>query len=106
MVTPENHPIHLHGYDFYFIAQGFRNFDPKKDTSKFKLVDPSMRNTVGVPVNGWAVIRFIADNPGVWIMHCHLDVHISWGLAMAFLVENGVGELQTIQLPPPDLPIC
>ncbi|KAG4196276.1 hypothetical protein ERO13_A06G160500v2 [Gossypium hirsutum] len=105
IVTPENHPIHLHGYDFYIIAQGFGNFDPKKDTSKFNLVDPPLRNTVGVPVNGWAVIRFVADNP-VWIMHCHLDVHINWGLAMAFLVENGVGELQTIQLPPPDLPIC
>ncbi|TYI23805.1 hypothetical protein ES332_A06G189900v1 [Gossypium tomentosum] len=106
IVTPKNHPIHLHGYDFYIIAQGFGNFDPKKDTSKFNLVDPPLRNTVGVPVNGWAVIRFVADNPGVWIMHCHLDVHINWGLAMAFLVENGVGELQTIQLPPPDLPIC
>ncbi|KAH1055487.1 hypothetical protein J1N35_033552 [Gossypium stocksii] len=106
IVTPENHPIHLHGYDFYIIAQGFGNFDPKKDTSKFNLVDPPMRNTVGVPLNGWAVIRFVADNPGVWIMHCHLDVHINWGLAMAFLVENGVGELQTIQPPPPDLPIC
>ncbi|OWM87383.1 laccase-12-like isoform X2 [Punica granatum] len=104
--TAENHPIHLHGYDFYIIAEGFGNFDPKKDSSKFNLVDPPMRNTVGVPVNGWAVIRFVADNPGVWIMHCHLDVHISWGLAMAFLVENGVGELQSIEPPPSDLPLC
>ncbi|KAK8592163.1 hypothetical protein V6N13_062749 [Hibiscus sabdariffa] len=106
IVTPENHPIHLHGYDFYIIAEGFGNFNPKTDTSKFNLVDPPMRNTVGVPVNGWAVIRFVADNPGVWLMHCHLDVHINWGLAMAFLVENGVGDLQSIQSPPPDLPIC
>ncbi|KAE8694831.1 Laccase-5 [Hibiscus syriacus] len=106
IVTPENHPIHLHGYDFYIIAEGFGNFDPKTDTSKFNLEDPSLRNTAAVPVNGWAVIRFVADNPGVWIMHCHLDVHITWGLAMAFLVENGVGELQTLQAPPSDLPIC
>ncbi|OMO75900.1 Multicopper oxidase, type 1 [Corchorus olitorius] len=106
IVTPENHPIHLHGYDFYIIAEGFGNFNPKKDTSKFNLVDPPLRNTVAVPVNGWAVIRFVADNPGVWIMHCHLDVHIGWGLAMAFLVENGVGELQSLQAPPADLPIC
>ncbi|KAE8695474.1 Laccase-3 [Hibiscus syriacus] len=106
IVTPENHPIHLHGYDFYIIAEGFGNFDRKTDTSKFNLVDPPLRNTAAVPVNGWAVIRFVADNPGVWIMHCHLDVHITWGLAMAFLVENGVGELQTLQAPPPDLPIC
>ncbi|KAG1365659.1 putative Laccase-3 [Cocos nucifera] len=102
----ENHPIHMHGYDFYILAEGFGNFKAAKDAAKFNLVDPPMRNTVGVPVNGWAVIRFVADNPGVWLMHCHLDVHITWGLAMAFLVENGVGELQALEPPPADLPIC
>ncbi|KAF5193463.1 Laccase-12 [Thalictrum thalictroides] len=104
--TTENHPIHLHGYDFYIVAEGFGNFNAKKHTSQFNLVDPPMRNTVAVPVGGWAVIRFVADNPGVWLMHCHLDVHITWGLAMAFLVEDGVGELQSIEPPPADLPQC
>nr|WDA42965.1 laccase-12 [Fagopyrum tataricum] len=102
----ENHPIHLHGYDFYIVATGFGNFNPKTDTRKFNLVDPPMRNTVAVPVNGWAVIRFVADNPGVWLMHCHLDVHITWGLAMAFVVEDGVGVLETLEDAPADLPVC
>ncbi|KAJ3680896.1 hypothetical protein LUZ60_015385 [Juncus effusus] len=102
----ENHPIHLHGNDFYILGQGFGNFDPKKDTSSFNLIDPPLRNTVGVPVNGWAVIRWVGDNPGVWLMHCHLDVHITWGLAMAFLVEDGVGELESLEPPPTDLPLC
>ncbi|RWV83431.1 hypothetical protein GW17_00054962 [Ensete ventricosum] len=102
----ENHPIHIHGYDFYILAEGFGNFNAAKDNAKFNLVDPPMRNTVGVPVSGWAVIRFVADNPGVWLMHCHLDVHITWGLAMAFLVEDGVGELQSLEEPPVDLPVC
>ncbi|KAI4306892.1 hypothetical protein L6164_030132 [Bauhinia variegata] len=106
IVTPENHPIHLHGYDFYIIAEGFGNFDPKKDTAKFNLVDPPLRNTVAVPANGWAVIRFVADNPGAWIMHCHLDVHITWGLATIFVVENGVEKLQAMEAPPLDLPVC
>ncbi|KAK6135768.1 hypothetical protein DH2020_030463 [Rehmannia glutinosa] len=104
--TAENHPIHLHGYDFYIIAEGFGNFNPSRDTTKFNLVDPPLRNTASVPVGGWAVIRFVADNPGVWLLHCHLDVHITWGLAMAFLVENGVSELQTLEAPPADLPVC
>ncbi|KAG4989846.1 hypothetical protein AAZX31_11G237300 [Glycine max] len=106
IVTPENHPIHLHGYDFYIVAEGFGNFDAKKDTAKFNLVDPPLRNTVAVPVNGWAVIRFVADNPGAWLLHCHLDVHIGWGLATVLLVENGVGKLQSIEPPPLDLPLC
>ncbi|KAL7229228.1 hypothetical protein ACSBR2_007848 [Camellia fascicularis] len=104
--TAENHPIHLHGYDFYIIAQGFGNFNPSRDTSKFNLVDPPLRNTASVPVGGWSVIRFVADNPGVWLLHCHLDVHITWGLAMIFLVENGVGELEALEPPPADLPVC
>ncbi|GJU50652.1 laccase-12-like protein [Tanacetum coccineum] len=84
---------------------GFGNFNPATDTSKFNLVDPPLRNTVSLPVNGWAVIRFVADNPGAWIMHCHLDFHIGWGLAMVFLVENGVGKLETLPQPPADLPL-
>ncbi|KAG2622618.1 laccase-23-like [Panicum virgatum] len=106
ILAGENHPIHLHGYDFYILGEGFGNFNAARDTGRLNLEDPPMRNTVGVPVNGWAVIRFVADNPGVWLMHCHLDVHITWGLAMAFLVEDGVGELQSLEAPPPDLPLC
>ena len=46
------------------------------------------------------------NETGVWLMHCHLDVHIKWGLGMAFLVENGVGELETLEAAPHDLPVC
>jgi laccase len=60
----ESHPIHLHGYDFYIVGTGFGNYNPQTDPQKFNLVDPPMRNTVNVPVNGWAAIRFVADNPG------------------------------------------
>lgn len=63
--TAENHPIHLHGYDFYILAEGFGNFNPATDTSKFNLVDPPLRNTASLPVKGWTVIRFVADNPGI-----------------------------------------
>lgn len=104
--TAENHPIHLHGYDFYIIAEGFGNFNPATDTSKFNLVDPPLRNTASLPVSGWAVIRFVADNPGSWIMHCHLDVHIGWGLATVLLVEDGLEVSQKLQKPPADLPVC
>ncbi|XP_020085980.1 laccase-3-like [Ananas comosus] len=106
IVAGEEHPMHVHGYQFYVLATGFGNYNPATDPAGFNMVDPPQRNTVGVPVNGWAVIRFVADNPGVWLVHCHLDVHIVWGLAMAFLVENGVGELQAVEPPPIDLPLC
>ncbi|KAH6828351.1 laccase 17 [Perilla frutescens var. hirtella] len=102
----ESHPLHLHGYNFYVVGQGFGNFDPQKDPQRFNLVDPVERNTIAVPSGGWAAIRFRADNPGVWFMHCHFEVHMSWGLKMVWIVLDG--ELPNQKLPPPpsDLPKC
>ena len=59
----ESHPLHLHGYNFYVVGQGFGNIDPNNDPAKFNLVDPVERNTIGVPSGGWVAIRFQADNP-------------------------------------------
>ncbi|KAK3206613.1 hypothetical protein Dsin_020659 [Dipteronia sinensis] len=106
IVTVEDHPMHLHGYDFYVVGMGFGNFNPSRDTATFNLINPPRRNTIGTPPGGWVAIRFVAANPGIWLLHCHIDAHLSWGLAMAFLVENGVGKLQTVQPPPLDLPRC
>ncbi|KAJ6948205.1 hypothetical protein NC651_002532 [Populus alba x Populus x berolinensis] len=106
MLTPENHPVHLHGFNFFEVGRGIGNFNPKKDPKKFNLADPVERNTIGVPAGGWTAIRFIADNPGVWFMHCHLEVHTTWGLKMAFVVDNGEGPNESVLPPPPDLPEC
>lgn len=64
MIAPENHPLHLHGFNFYVVGSGLGNFDPQNDAKSFNLVDPVERNTVGVPNAGWTAIRFRADNPG------------------------------------------
>ncbi|PWA66475.1 coagulation factor 8, Laccase [Artemisia annua] len=104
--STEDHPVHLHGYHFYVVGQGFGNFNPSSDPARFNLIDPPQRNTIDVPVGGWAAIRFVADNPGVWLMHCHIDTHLAWGFAMAFIVGNGVGPSQTLLPAPVDLPPC
>ncbi|KAI4318259.1 hypothetical protein L6164_026048 [Bauhinia variegata] len=106
IIGAENHPLHLHGFNFYVVGQGVGNFDPKKDPSKFNLVDPIERNTAGVPSGGWVAVRFLADNPGVWFMHCHLEVHTSWGLKMAWIVQDGKRHNQKLPPPPSDLPKC
>lgn len=64
IIAPENHPVHLHGFNFFVVGRGTGNFNPKKDPKRFNLVDPVERNTVGVPSGGWTAIRFRADNPG------------------------------------------
>ncbi|GAA0165867.1 oxidase [Lithospermum erythrorhizon] len=100
----ENHPMHLHGHDFHVIALGYGNYNPA--TARFNLVNPQLQNTVAVPIGGWTVIRFRANNPGVWFIHCHLEVHVPWGLATAFIVENGPTPETSLIAPPQDLPKC
>ncbi|AES79259.1 putative laccase [Medicago truncatula] len=102
----ESHPLHLHGFNFFVVGQGFGNFDSNSDPQNFNLVDPVERNTVGVPSGGWVAIRFLADNPGVWFMHCHLEIHTSWGLKMAWIVLDGKLPNQKVLPPPVDLPKC
>eukprot|EP00250_Pteridium_aquilinum_P005459 c15546_g1_i1 orf=321-2054(-) len=105
LVSKENHPIHLHGFSFYLVGYGTGNFQ-NSDSSSFNLVDPPLLNTIGVPAGGWVAIRFKANNPGVWFMHCHLEIHTSWGLATAIIVNNGNRHDQVLPAPPADLPPC
>ncbi|KAJ6987209.1 hypothetical protein NC653_020442 [Populus alba x Populus x berolinensis] len=106
IIAPESHPFHLHGFNFFVVGKGFGNFDPDNDPKKFNLADPVERNTISVPTAEWAAIRFRADNPGVWFLHCHLEVHTTWGLKMVFVVDNGEGPDESLLPPPSDLPNC
>ncbi|TKW02134.2 hypothetical protein SEVIR_8G221600v4 [Setaria viridis] len=105
VMQSDSNPMHLHGHDMFVLAQGVGNYDAARDVAKYNLVDPPVRNSVLVPRIGWAAIRFVANNPGVWLMHCHYEFHFSMGMAVIFIVEDGptVGT----SLPPPPLePAC
>ncbi|KAL1549450.1 laccase [Salvia divinorum] len=106
VLSSDDHPMHLHGLNFYVVGQGFGNYNPQTDGANLNLVNPQERNTVVVPAFGWVVIRFRANNPGVWFVHCHIDGHVPWGLANAFIIENGPTPDTTLPPPPPDLPQC
>ncbi|KAL4636519.1 hypothetical protein ACB092_03G015400 [Castanea dentata] len=102
----ENHPMHLHGFSFYVVGMGSGNFNNKTDPKSYNLIDPPEVNTVGVPKNGWVTIRFIADNPGVWFMHCHLERHASRGMDTVLIVKNGGTSATSIRPPPKYMPPC
>lgn len=38
-----------------------------------------------LPPQGYFGVRFVADNPGVWFFHCHIDWNLSEGLAMVMI---------------------
>ncbi|KAL6209404.1 hypothetical protein ACLB2K_020346 [Fragaria x ananassa] len=106
LIAPENHPMHLHGFSFYVIGTGYGNFNATESPKTYNLVDPPEVNTVGVPKNGWTTIRFLADNPGVWFMHCHLERHSSWGMDTVIIVRNGNTTKSKLRPPPAHMPPC
>ncbi|KAH6834720.1 laccase 14 [Perilla frutescens var. hirtella] len=101
-----DHPMHLHGYSFYVVGSGFGNFNRSRDPANYNLVDPPLMETIAVPRNGWTAIRFKANNPGVWFMHCHFERHVSWGMGMVFIVRDGKRPEEKMLPPPPDMPRC
>lgn len=48
-------------------------------------LNPPRRDVVLLPTSGFVIIAFKADNPGSWLMHCHIAEHASIGLALQIL---------------------
>nr|GEW66552.1 laccase-4-like [Tanacetum cinerariifolium] len=99
----ENNPIHLYALNFFAICKRIGNYNSKTDPKKFNVINQVERNMIGVPYGGWVAIRFRADNPGFWFLHCHFEVHTSWGVKMAFLVDNENRHNESLLPPPKDL---
>ncbi|CZR69308.1 related to Laccase-2 [Phialocephala subalpina] len=78
-----NHPIHLHGHDFYILAQGSGIF--VEGAIPLNLNNPPRRDTAILPGNGFLILGFYTDNPGTWLMHCHILWHASQGFALQFV---------------------
>lgn len=77
------HPIHLHGHDSFVLAQGSGAYSPS--TVKLNFDNPPRRDTVTLAAGGYLVIAFKTDNPGSWLMHCHVAWHASEGFAVQFV---------------------
>ena len=50
--------------------------------------NPPMRTSFSVPANGFVVVRFKADNPGLWLFHCHILSHMLEGQSLLFRVAD------------------
>ncbi|KAJ7080204.1 laccase-4 [Mycena belliarum] len=76
------HPFHLHGHNFFVIKSA------GNDTFNFD--NPIIRDTVntGSATTDNTTIRFVTDNAGPWILHCHIDFHLNTGLAIVFAEDT------------------
>jgi len=119
-----NHPWHLHGMHFQVLAMErfaekpdhiFGMSPPGNDITRQFIVDrdkagkiprnynsPPLKDTVLVPDSGYTLIRFRADNPGVWFMHCHMAWHNHVGMGLVIQI----GEPDEWPKPPKNFQKC
>ncbi len=75
-IHPMNHPIHVHGQRYLVLEMdGVRN--------------PNLvwKDTAIVPVASTIDILVDIDNPGEWMLHCHIAEHLHAGMMSSFSVE-------------------
>ncbi|OAA53376.1 Cupredoxin [Cordyceps fumosorosea ARSEF 2679] len=82
-LLPIPHPVHLHGHDFFVLAQGTGVYVP--GITPLNTNNPLRRDTAVLPGAGYLVLGFETDNPGAWLMHCHIGFHVSEGFALQFI---------------------
>lgn len=76
--TAFSHAMHIHGHHFRQFARGGEDFKPY------------WLDTIIVDVERSERTAFVADNPGKWMMHCHMIEHMATGMAAWFEVTDVV----------------
>jgi FtsP/CotA-like multicopper oxidase with cupredoxin domain/plastocyanin len=73
------HPIHTHGHSFTIVATD-GNLVPEvaRLTKDTVLIGPSERYD----------LEILADNPGVWMVHCHIEHHMANGMMTTIWYEG------------------
>ena len=108
---PIAHPMHLHGYYFNVIASG-----PIPESNPMEYVrmlnenggidrnlhHPPQKDSLQTRPGEFMLVRFIADNPGYWTMHCHISYDVIEGQALVINVGNSVYDWTV----PQDFPKC
>lgn len=111
-----NHPMHLHGYKYFVLAQGHgvpplthpgaaitqETLQPLYDS--IDLSNPLRRDTASVEAFGWVLLRIVADNPGAWAFHCHVAWHTEAGLLMQFVTRTD--KLEGMEVPKANRDLC
>ncbi|XP_072044921.1 uncharacterized protein [Amphiura filiformis] len=105
------HPMHIHGYSFRVVGSGglpdrvtvedVIEMDKQGDITR-KLEGAVLKDNVPMENGGYYIVRFVADNPGKWLFHCHDIFHHDYGMQIVIQV----GEESDLPPIPADFPRC
>ncbi|KAJ6103637.1 hypothetical protein N7486_003859 [Penicillium sp. IBT 16267x] len=90
------HPLHKHSNRVYVLGSGNGSFNwtsvadaVKVIPESFNLINPPMRDTfTTLPAylgESWMAIRYHVKNPGAFLLHCHIDPHLTGGMGLVML---------------------
>lgn len=119
------HPVHLHGHHFHVLKIAYPPFDPETGNSTafnpdirclneqctratwadpswingdipgLNLINPPLKDTINVPANGYVIIRFIADNPGILYSNLYIILNLTintvfWNISIRLLLHDWI----------------
>ena len=71
---------HLHGHKFWIVGRS-QNYSSTDPTLNPPIVEgqknPMRRDTIVIPAGNSATLRFVANNPGAWLMHCESQFYFT-----------------------------
>lgn len=109
----ESHPMHMHGHKFWIHSYGTGQYNPEMNIWPDSN-DPVLRDSLMVYASsyayfspnrnasnhrqpcGWTKLRLVANNPGLWMFHCHIGAHAFMG--MNVLLKEDMSNLYMIDL--------
>ncbi|MEU3218576.1 multicopper oxidase family protein [Streptomyces sp. NPDC006971] len=75
-ITSMWHPVHLHGHSFGLVGEA----GPAHRASHRRERQWARKDTAIVRPNSSVAMEFEADNPGLWMLHCHNIYHSDVGM--------------------------
>ena len=126
------HTVHLHSHDFYLMSMGFPqlfdngtiaglnenlhcvnsactvhewNEEALQEALQNQRDDHIAKNTLMLPSQGYAIVRFRATNPGYWPLHCHNLMHAVEGMMLLFHINDSL-QNRPFSMIPDGLPQC
>ncbi len=79
------HPMHIHGHSFEVVAI---DGNPVPEAAR------QMRDVVTLAPGERFDVEFTADNPGIWLLHCHELHHAAMGMIMLIEYEGFEARLE------------
>jgi cytochrome oxidase Cu insertion factor (SCO1/SenC/PrrC family) len=73
------HPMHLHGHQFRVVSV---DGNPVPEAAQLT------RNTLPILPGETYDVEFIANNPGLWLFHCHELNHVAGGMISAVIYDD------------------